>query len=84
MVKRAKYITRTTRDGDFTRMVITKVGGPDYPLALGTSNPPFEQIKHLMSSRPYDLGEADTTKRGGKRGGKRGSKSRRGPEKGSR
>ena len=56
MVKRAKYITRITRDGDFTRMDLTMVDPPDCPRALGTSNPPFEQIKHLMSSRPYDLG----------------------------
>ena len=74
MVKRAKYIIKTTRHGDLTRQEITIVDPPDYPLALGTSNPPFEQIKHLLSSRPYDLGKADT----GKRSRKRSSKSGRG------
>jgi hypothetical protein len=74
MVKRAKYSIKTTRHGDLTRQVITRVGGPDYPLSLGTSNPPFEQIKHLLSSRPDDLGEGGTGKRGRKRG--RGDKKR--------
>jgi hypothetical protein len=64
MVKRAKYITRITRDGNFTRMDLTMIDPPDYPRATTTSNLPFEKIKHLMSSRPYDLGEADTSERG--------------------
>ena len=68
MVKRAKYITRITRDGNFTRMDLTMIDPPDYPRATTTSNLPFEKIKHLMSSRPYDLGEADTSERDSKRG----------------
>jgi hypothetical protein len=78
------FITRIMRDGDFTRMDFTMVGGPNYPLGVTTSNLPFEKIKHLMSSRPYDLGEADTGKRGSERGSDRGSKRSRGRKKGSR
>jgi hypothetical protein len=64
MVKRAKYIIKTTRHGDLTRQEITMVDPPDYPLSLGTSNPPFEQIKHLLSSRPYDMPEPRASQRG--------------------
>jgi hypothetical protein len=80
MVKRAKYIIKTTRDGNVTRQEFTMVDPPDYPRAVTTSNLPFEKIKHLMSSRPYDLGEADTSERGSKSGSKRS----RGRKKGSR
>jgi hypothetical protein len=45
-------------------MDFTMVGGPRYPRAVGTSNLPFEKIKHLMSSRPYDLQEPRASERG--------------------
>jgi hypothetical protein len=56
------------------------VDPPDYPRAVTTSNLPFEKIKHLMSSRPYDLGVADESERGSKSGAERS----RGRKKGSR
>jgi hypothetical protein len=64
MVKREMFVTRIMRDGDFTRMDFTMVGGPRYPRAVGTSNLPFEKIKHLMSSRPYDLQDPRASGRG--------------------
>jgi hypothetical protein len=55
------------RDGDFTRMDFTMVGGPRYPGRVSTCTLPFEKIKHLMSSRPYDLGEPHASGRGRKK-----------------
>jgi hypothetical protein len=80
MVKREMFVTRIMRDGDFTLMEFTMVGGPNHPRAIGTCTLPFEKIKHLMSSRPYDLGVADESERGSKSGAERS----RGRKKGSR
>ena len=51
MTQKTTYTTTTRTDGPWSITEIRREG-PEYPVAIGTDSPPFEEIEPYLSKRP--------------------------------